>query len=762
MRKHYRFEDCLLDGDARELSRAGEPVEIEPKTFELLMLLAGQPEHTFTKDEIAGALWPERIISDSVIAQSVSKARQAVGDSVTEQRIIKTIHGVGYRFMAPLQAPKTASHPEPLPSSYFKARPMLWLLTLAIVGSLLLWLPKRPGQMPQHPIIIAAMPAAETGSASDSIVTALEALLSRGVSEHSDIRIIPGNRTQHMLYALGLDVTGSEEALLAALNDSLGADYLMQTRIDKMESGYQVRARILGLDGEVEELHLPAADIVSMVRGFSQQLAGELDTQWHEAVGVSMLSDDNFVNEAYTRALNALLNGENQTAALLFESVLSLDPEMIFARYELGNAFWHLGDHDQARGHYRSVLDQARAKNAPRLAGHSATMLGVLAWQSGDFDQAEHFYEEALKSYELIGDHHGAASTLGNLGNLADSRGDLSRAADLHSLARVRFRAAGDHVGESATYTNLAVISRLRSRLHEARELQSQAVEMQRRLGIGSMLVRSLTYLAAIECELGRCNLARDLLDEAVELAEAHGNRQGLAEIELEQARIALGDLQAGLAQNHAEAARAAFSELGLPAGEVLAMSILAETALLTGDLPTAARWLEAAETTDTNVSKPRDRAHRQLLRLRLAWQLNDTENVSAHLNSLIEQEDRVVAARAMAALAESLWMDDRTVEAITQWQGALEELEAHDDPLVRARIRTRLARALIELGDLERADLLLAYVHDWNPQDASATIQRARWHLVRNESEQANRLISQLRERLAEPPLDPYYEAFH
>ncbi len=759
MRKQYRFLGYLLDGDARELRLAGEVIELEPKAFELLLLLATNPSHAYTKDELAEALWPGKIVGDSAIAQCVRKARQAVGDNASDQRVIKTIHGVGYRFAAELLEPVYVE-PLQVQATRRRAAPLALVLALAALLALVLWhLPGSDSVPVRQIIVIASVSATEQGNLPEDVATGVRALLGQAVSEHSDIRVISDARSKGMLAGLGLDPSDDENALLAALHETLGAQYLMRTRIDQAETGYNIQLRLLGRDGRVEEISLPARDIVSMVRGVSRDLARGLGTDWHESEGVSVLSEDAFLNEAQARALNALLTGDNHTAALLLESVLSMDPMLLFARYELGNARWQLGDHALARQHYTEVLEQAVERQAPRLAGHSASMLGVLDWQAGAFAQAEQHYLQALEHYEAIGDHHGAASTLGNLGNLADSRGDLRVAADLHNMARERFRRAGDEIGESATFTNLSVISRLRSRLHEARQQQLQAVEMQRRLGVGSMLVRSLTYLAAIEYELGQPERASALLQEAAKLAQSHGNRHGLAEIEIERGRIALGDLQALQAQSHAETARREFVALAMPAGGVAAMILQAELALLRGDHHQAAELLQAASELDQGVSKPRERAHRQRLQARVATHTGQIETARELLAEQLDNSDRLVAALAMSEWAETLWQDQKTDEAIALWREALEELEAYDDPQARARVRTRLARAYIDRDELLAAELVIGHVLEWRHDDPAAQLQRARIHLAQGDLLAADTLLRSLQARYPEAPADPHYD---
>ncbi len=94
----WKFGDLELDEASLELRRAGQPVAIERKPLELLMLLLRHPGEVLTKDELLGAVWSSRVLSESVLTKCVAKLRQALGDE--EQLLLKTVHGYGYRLMA--------------------------------------------------------------------------------------------------------------------------------------------------------------------------------------------------------------------------------------------------------------------------------------------------------------------------------------------------------------------------------------------------------------------------------------------------------------------------------------------------------------------------------------------------------------------------------------------------------------------------------------------------------------------------------------
>ena len=61
----YRFADCVLDTDRRELRRQGSLVAVEPQVFDLLVHLIRQRERVVGKDDIMAAVWHGRIVSES-------------------------------------------------------------------------------------------------------------------------------------------------------------------------------------------------------------------------------------------------------------------------------------------------------------------------------------------------------------------------------------------------------------------------------------------------------------------------------------------------------------------------------------------------------------------------------------------------------------------------------------------------------------------------------------------------------------------------
>ena len=99
----YSFADVLLDTDRFLLERGGEPVHVQPQVFDVLAHLVRNRERVVPKTELLDAVWGDRFVSESTLTSRIKAARRAVGDDGDLQRVIKTVHGRGYRWIADVE-----------------------------------------------------------------------------------------------------------------------------------------------------------------------------------------------------------------------------------------------------------------------------------------------------------------------------------------------------------------------------------------------------------------------------------------------------------------------------------------------------------------------------------------------------------------------------------------------------------------------------------------------------------------------------------
>ena len=96
----YGFGDYELDTRLHELRRSGERLHVEPQVFDVLAYLFASRDRLVTKEELLDRVWGHRYVAPTTLNSRIKHARQAVGDDGTTQRVIRTVHGLGFRIVA--------------------------------------------------------------------------------------------------------------------------------------------------------------------------------------------------------------------------------------------------------------------------------------------------------------------------------------------------------------------------------------------------------------------------------------------------------------------------------------------------------------------------------------------------------------------------------------------------------------------------------------------------------------------------------------
>lgn len=93
-----RFDAFTLDPLRAAVLRDGLELELRSKSFAVLNYLAEHAGQLVSKDDLLNAVWPDTTVTPDSLVQCITEIRQALGDA--DHRIIKTVRGKGYRFVA--------------------------------------------------------------------------------------------------------------------------------------------------------------------------------------------------------------------------------------------------------------------------------------------------------------------------------------------------------------------------------------------------------------------------------------------------------------------------------------------------------------------------------------------------------------------------------------------------------------------------------------------------------------------------------------
>jgi DNA-binding response OmpR family regulator len=95
-----RHGELVIDPATREVTVAGEPVELTAREFELLAFLAGSPRQVFSRGQLLAEVWDSSPDwqDPATVTVHVGRLRQKLEPDPSAPRWLVTVRGVGYRF----------------------------------------------------------------------------------------------------------------------------------------------------------------------------------------------------------------------------------------------------------------------------------------------------------------------------------------------------------------------------------------------------------------------------------------------------------------------------------------------------------------------------------------------------------------------------------------------------------------------------------------------------------------------------------------
>jgi len=92
---YLTYADLKMNLRERLVERAGLPIELTRREFDLLAMLLSEPRRVFSRDELLATLWEERDVTSGVVDTFMSYLRAKV-DAPFDEPMIHTVRGVGF------------------------------------------------------------------------------------------------------------------------------------------------------------------------------------------------------------------------------------------------------------------------------------------------------------------------------------------------------------------------------------------------------------------------------------------------------------------------------------------------------------------------------------------------------------------------------------------------------------------------------------------------------------------------------------------
>lgn len=405
----FRFGDFELDALRRRLvdRTTSTPVPVTAKIFDTLLYLVERPGRLVEKRELMEALWPNVVVEEGNLTQTIHTLRRALGERAGEQRYIVTVPGRGYRFVAEVDRADRPGGAAPAASARRSGAGLraaiLALGALLVIAALSWWRMERP---------VVALPAAQSPSLAvlpfvDLSPDADQAWFADGLAEEilNLLARIPGLRVIARTSSFSFRDTSVD---VRQVHERLAVTHVLEGSVRK--DGDRVRVTAQLIDARTSA-HLWSAT-------YDRKLRDVLDVQAAiaaaitEALGVQFSDSRRLVAQGETTDpqarehyllgqyfLNRRQASDVALARASFEAATRLDPRYSRAWSGLA-ATWHIEANDRQltpaeaqRWHEAAVR---AIESGPELAEAHARSAHYLFW-SGQIRQAQHHMSEARK-----------------------------------------------------------------------------------------------------------------------------------------------------------------------------------------------------------------------------------------------------------------------------------------------------------------------------------------------------------------------------
>lgn len=97
--KVLRYNQLVIDYNKRVVQNRSREINLTPKEFELLWLMASHPDQVFTKVQLLDRIWDSAYEGyDNTVNVHIRRLREKIEEDPSNPKYIKTVWGMGYKF----------------------------------------------------------------------------------------------------------------------------------------------------------------------------------------------------------------------------------------------------------------------------------------------------------------------------------------------------------------------------------------------------------------------------------------------------------------------------------------------------------------------------------------------------------------------------------------------------------------------------------------------------------------------------------------
>ncbi|MEM6643315.1 MAG: response regulator transcription factor [Bacteroidota bacterium] len=103
--KLLAFEELTIDVDLRKVHERGKKIELSPKEFDLLVLMASNPGKSYNRSRLLSLIWGYDFEGyEHTVNSHINRLRAKIEPNMDDPKYIITTWGVGYKFNEELQS----------------------------------------------------------------------------------------------------------------------------------------------------------------------------------------------------------------------------------------------------------------------------------------------------------------------------------------------------------------------------------------------------------------------------------------------------------------------------------------------------------------------------------------------------------------------------------------------------------------------------------------------------------------------------------
>jgi len=761
----YEFGAFRFNPTTRELWRDGVRVALPRRSFECIEHLLVHRDRAVGRDELVEAVFGRSNVSDAQLGQVVLRARRALDDDGNAQRMIRTIAGYGYRWIAQVResevaddatthagtaarspAPDPAAVPGDPPRADAMPRPRTRFAFAAAIAIAIAMFALVTG------IVLRRVPdsaqqrhsAAQATDMDGVIVLPLQV---EGLREDAWVRLGAMDLVADRLRQAGFRVPSSESVLAllksapasdggeaTSLREATGARLIVRGTARRSASGWQVELAAAPARGIAVPASFGAGDAVQSARGATDLLLA--------ALGRSAPAEserDATLDETLQRARAAMLANELDTARDILTASPQLAATSAQLAYRLALVDARAGQLDRAETSLDAVLERAETRADARFRAQALIARGSVRMRRGEFAAAGGDYDAALAQLATGGNALEVGQALMGRANsrVADRRYDEALAD--FGTARTDLASARDQLGVARVDANLGMLELFRRRPAAALGYLLPAAERFQSFGALHELLVSVTGIVQAQLAMLQRDEAAASVERGWQLRERVTDPDQRVDLLLNRVQVLTGS-----GRLHEAAVALEQAQAGTTSGNrVLSARLRAlgtELAMARGDWRAAAAESAKALAGWPDSGADEERGWVALARQRALLGLGETAPAADLFERRREPPDQVGDAPGVVAdaLAMAEWARQAGDAATAQrwFRVAVASADRRGVPAEIVAVAQAYGPVLLAAGDRAQAAVVIGRVAPWAAHDFDCALLQLRLFHAMNQRE--------------------------